>query len=203
MPAHGRPPSPSPCPCSADAGSASPLGQITSQWIERTLGYANALPWVLPPKIDDSEKWDVSVSFGFGGNHAKRVGEQFELSVLKELSNRGYSVILDEGGSAEEQLQAKRIAGLTGCQTHQGSFASFLKCIQQSRLYIGYDSAGQHAAAALGLPSITAFKGFVDARMLSRWSPWGRGRNVVIEIDTQTETEAALPVLSEASSVLA
>ena len=35
----------------------------------------------------------------------------------------------------------------------EGSFAGFAAIIAASRLYVGYDSAGQHVAAACGVPS--------------------------------------------------
>ena len=47
--------------------------------------------------------------------------------------------------------------------------------IARSPLYIGYDSAGQHAAAALGIPAITVFAGHPNERFLRRWHPHGTG----------------------------
>src|SRR5207245_110276 len=40
--------------------------------------------------------------------------------------------------------------------------------IAESNLYIGYDSAGQHIAAALAVPCIDVFAGFSSPRMLDR-----------------------------------
>ena len=54
---------------------------------------------------------------------------------------------------------------------HDGSYASFASHIAQSSLYLGYDSAGQHVAAAAGVPLVSVFTGYVSERMFSRWRP--------------------------------
>jgi ADP-heptose:LPS heptosyltransferase len=54
-----------------------------------------------------------------------------------------------------------------------GSFAGFAAIIAGSRLYAGYDSAGQHVAAACGVPLIAVFAGASCARMFARWRPAG------------------------------
>jgi ADP-heptose:LPS heptosyltransferase len=54
--------------------------------------------------------------------------------------------------------------------------------IAGSSLYVGYDSAGQHVAAACGVPLISIFAGFPAPRMFQRWSPSGP-RTTVIRVD--------------------
>lgn len=56
--------------------------------------------------------------------------------------------------------------------------------ISQSDLYIGYDSAGQHIAAALGVPCIDVFAGFSSRRMLERWRPTGKAEIRVVAVDS-------------------
>jgi ADP-heptose:LPS heptosyltransferase len=56
--------------------------------------------------------------------------------------------------------------------------------IAASDLYIGYDSAGQHIAAAVGTPCIDVFAGYSSLRMLDRWRPTGPGRSIVIDAGT-------------------
>ncbi|HKG20531.1 MAG TPA: hypothetical protein VKC34_01415 [Blastocatellia bacterium] len=51
--------------------------------------------------------------------------------------------------------------------------------IGQSDLYIGYDSAGQHIAAALSVPCIDVFAGYSSKRMLDRWKPATAGARVI------------------------
>jgi ADP-heptose:LPS heptosyltransferase len=49
-------------------------------------------------------------------------------------------------------------------------------------LYVGYDSAGQHVAAACGVPLVSIFAGFPAPRMFHRWRPAGE-RTTVIRVD--------------------
>jgi len=65
----------------------------------------------------------------------------------------------------------------------RGSFAELAAMIARSRLYVGYDSAGQHAAAACGTPLVTVFAGFPTPRMLARWTPTGSGPKEVVRVD--------------------
>ena len=62
---------------------------------------------------------------------------------------------------------------------HDGSYASFASHIAQSSLYFGYDSAGQHVAAAAGVPLVSVFAGYVSERMFCRWHPCTRSSHVV------------------------
>jgi ADP-heptose:LPS heptosyltransferase len=66
----------------------------------------------------------------------------------------------------------------------QGRIGILAALINESNLYIGYDSAGQHIAAALGVPCIDVFAGFTSPRMLDRWQPTGSAQSRVIAIDT-------------------
>ncbi|SPF49145.1 ADP-heptose:LPS heptosyltransferase-like protein (fragment) [Candidatus Sulfopaludibacter sp. SbA4] len=63
-----------------------------------------------------------------------------------------------------------------------GSFAGFAAIIAGARLYVGYDSAGQHVAAECGVPLVSIFAGFPVPRMFDRWRPTG-DRCHVIRVD--------------------
>jgi ADP-heptose:LPS heptosyltransferase len=56
--------------------------------------------------------------------------------------------------------------------------------IGESNLYIGYDSAGQHIAAALGVRCVDIFAGFSSRRILERWRPTGKSESRVVAVDT-------------------
>jgi ADP-heptose:LPS heptosyltransferase len=58
---------------------------------------------------------------------------------------------------------------------------------------VGYDSAGQHVAAACGVPLVSIFAGFPVPRMFHRWRPEG----AVIRVD-DPQPEAVLRRLAEA-----
>jgi ADP-heptose:LPS heptosyltransferase len=47
--------------------------------------------------------------------------------------------------------------------------------VAESDLYVGYDSAGQHIAAALSIPTIDIFAGYTSPLVPARWRPHGRG----------------------------
>ena len=53
---------------------------------------------------------------------------------------------------------------------------------------MGYDSAGQHVAAACGVPLISIFAGFPAPRMFHRWRPSGP-RATVIRVDQPDPVE--------------
>ena len=70
-----------------------------------------------------------------------------------------------------------------------GILAAF---ISESDLYIGYDSAGQHIAAAAGVPSIDVFAGFSSRRMLDRWRPAGKAESRVVVVERAGEQSSSL-----------
>lgn len=62
--------------------------------------------------------------------------------------------------------------------------------IGESDLYIGYDSAGQHIAAALGVPCIDVFAGSSSPRMLDRWRPTGTAPVRVVAVELRGSPNA-------------
>ena len=84
----------------------------------------------------------------------------------------------------------ERAAARSGAQATfwDGSFAGFAHIIAGSSLYVGYDSAGQHVAAACGVPLISIFAGFPAPRMFYRWRPTGP-RATVIRVDQPDPVE--------------
>jgi ADP-heptose:LPS heptosyltransferase len=135
------------------------------------LGVENARAFVAPLPSSEPPA-DITVSLGVGENPAKRIDGHFERELLRALAETGGSVLVDKGGSAEERERVER-ALLSGMRTHDGAFAPFAAQIAGSKLYVGYDSAGQHVASACGVPLISIFKGFVSERFFARWRPEG------------------------------
>jgi hypothetical protein len=142
-----------------------------------------ARPWVQPPAPDWVPRADVAVSFGVGENPAKRVSDAFEQDLIQGLLDRGLSVLLDSGapGTAEADRAAALESRCKGALIlWSGSFAPFAAAIGRSRLYVGYDSAGQHVAAACGVPRVTVFNGFSGERFVARWRPDGPGFSRIV-----------------------
>jgi ADP-heptose:LPS heptosyltransferase len=151
----------------------------------------------------------ATVNFGVGDNNSKRVGDDFEAGLISRLIERGFTVILDKGAGTDETARADSLVRqLTGAHRHavrvvegtedlliDARAQPRLNCdlficsarigllaaiIRASDLYIGYDSAGQHIAAALGTPCIDVFAGEVSERFRQRWSPAGPGASRVV-----------------------
>lgn len=157
--------------------SLEPLPRLTARWCEETFA-ATGKPYIAPPDpLVSARDSAVAVSFGVGENPAKRVGEDFEREVLRGLTGLGAPVWVDKGAGGEEAERVERAAqGCPGTLLFwNGAFAPFAALIARSRLYFGYDSAGQHVAAACGVPLVCVFAGYPSERMLARWQPCGSG----------------------------
>lgn len=167
----------------------------------------DAQPWLHPKfQYDFGAQSVTTVSLGVGENPAKRVEDPFESELLTLLASRPGLVMVDAGApGSEEEERVRRAIESTGLSAdriglHEGSFASFAAMIAASELYAGYDSAGQHVAAALGIPLITVFAGYASERMFARWRPDSPGPSTVIQAayqnpqDLLAAVRAALPL---------
>ena len=146
------------------------LPDLAADWCEKTLGVGGAKPYVaLGPTAPRGRH--IAVSLGVGENAAKRLPDPFEEELLRMLAATGRPIVLDKGAGGEEAERVER-AG-TGATFWEGSFAGFASIIANASLFVGYDSAGQHLAAAAGVPLISIFAGFPVPRMFDRWRPAG------------------------------
>jgi ADP-heptose:LPS heptosyltransferase len=159
----------------------------------------------------------ISINLGVGANSAKRLPDPFEMRLLERLLAAGATIILDKGGDPEEVARIETLVATLGGEgfralalderrdpmplpaavsgirllTWQGGIGRFAALIAESTAYIGYDSAGQHIAAALGIPTIDIFTGFSSPRMPARWSPHGQGPVHVLVLDAAEPYPAA------------
>ncbi|MGA7414996.1 MAG: glycosyltransferase family 9 protein [Bryobacteraceae bacterium] len=121
----------------------------------------------------------ISVSLGVGENEEKRIDDEFEEAVLRKLLSLNRPVVIDHGaGGAEAERVDKLIQRLDkppNLIPHTGTFSSFTRQIVTGSMYFGYDSAGQHVAAAARVPLVSVFCGYASERMFARWKPWGDG----------------------------
>jgi hypothetical protein len=154
-----------------------PLSVLARRWMSETFGAADARPYIHTGL--DAAEFATTVSFGVGENPAKRVPDPFEEGLLAQLPR---PILIDKGGGGEEARRVERAVARAGpgIVMWDGSFAGFAAHIQRSHLYVGYDSAGGHAAAACGIPMISIFAGFASERMFQRWRPTGPGPIQVI-----------------------
>jgi hypothetical protein len=149
----------------------------------------------------------VTVAFGVGGNERKRLGGGFELDLVRGLLAGGDAVVIDKGVDEEvdrvEAIVARlRAEGVPSAEldgphsdpgraaaaadgrparliAHRRGLRALVALIAASDLYVGYDSALQHVAAALGVPAIDVFAGAPNERFARRWRPWSESTIVV------------------------
>jgi hypothetical protein len=172
-----------------------PLASLASSWCEQVLGFG-AAPF-LAPAIYEGEV-DVAVSLGVGENPEKRLDAKFERGLLEGLAARGRRVLVDRGAGEEETSRVDRAAaGLEQVTMYDGDYAPFAARIMKAKLYIGYDSAGQHVASAAGVPLISVFRGFASERMLQRWTPAGHQDIAVIPVRGNEDPLAAVMEVSD------
>jgi hypothetical protein len=158
------------------------LSYLAERWVADTFGVEDARAYIATG-VEPASGFATTVSFGVGENPSKRVADPFETEALRRLPR---PILIDKGAGGEEAERVERAVAEVdgeGITMWDGSFASFAAQIQRSRLYVGYDSAGGHVAAACGVPMISIFAGAVSQRMYERWRPNHRGDSYIIRPD--------------------
>ncbi|MFY9556567.1 MAG: glycosyltransferase family 9 protein [Blastocatellia bacterium] len=222
------------------------LAELTSSWLDEVFGErVQTCPRVSPSLEDresarellaglkgDSSRRIVAFNFGVGENELKRIGGDFEASLVLRLIQRGANIILDKGAGEDEvrradaviaeatqierngrrvravELDAKSLRGAATPDADaeilvwNGGIGMMAALIGESDLYIGYDSAGQHIAAAQDVPCIDVFAGFSSPRMLDRWRPTGKAETRVIAVNPANRGELPGGVLELALQML-
>jgi ADP-heptose:LPS heptosyltransferase len=179
------------------ADSDASLKDLTRRWLAETFDVPDAEAYIAPrEQAAAADEPFVAVSLGVGENLAKRVADPFEEELLRALARTGLALWVDTGPGGEEAARVRRAIARCGAaegqvRVFEGSFAAFASLIARSRLYVGYDSAGQHAAAALGVPLVCIFAGFPCARFFSRWRPTGPGPIEIVRVE-RPEPEVVL-----------
>jgi ADP-heptose:LPS heptosyltransferase len=179
------------------ADSTKSLPELAAAWTRETLGVDGAKPYVALGPAPKTASY-IAISLGVGENPAKRLPDPFESELLRLLAARGLPLCIDQGAGGEEAERVARAVEAAGVTANiwQGSFSGFANIIAGSRLYVGYDSAGQHVAAACGVPLVSVFAGFPVPRMFERWKPATPNAHV-IRVD-RPEVEPALARVDEA-----
>jgi ADP-heptose:LPS heptosyltransferase len=169
---------------SRTSDSEANLTALTRDWVKDTFGQTGEA-YIAPDRVIGNG--GAAISFGVGENESKRIAGDFEARMIRALGEKFQTIWIDRGAGGEEARRVTAAARDSGCveRIHfwEGSFAGFASLISQCALYAGYDSAGQHAAAASGVPLITFFKGAPSVRFRERWKPAGAGRVTVIDAD--------------------
>jgi hypothetical protein len=164
---------------SRTADSAPNLTELTQHWLKENFGESGEA-YIAPVAVKiEGQSPRAAVSLGVGDNDSKRNGFVFETELIRDLGEKFRTIWIDRGVGGEEARRVTAAAEASGQADRihywEGSFAGFASIIAQCDFYTGYDSAGQHAAAATGTPLVSIFKGAPSRRFLERWSPAGRG----------------------------
>lgn len=181
----------------------SSLPELVAEWLNEVFDVDHLHPYVAPAL--QQPLGDIAVSWGVGDNDSKRLDDQFEHDVLSALLARGRPILMDCGAGSSEAARANALLEQLGSPAnlylHNGSYASFASHILQSKLYVGYDSAGQHVAAAGGVPLVSIFTGFPCERMFARWRPDSPASRVIAVDDGNRSTalERTLTAIAEVS----
>jgi ADP-heptose:LPS heptosyltransferase len=159
------------------------LSSLAAKWAQEIFGIRGMKPYLALQGACPRGS-HIAVSLGVGENMAKRLPDPFEEELLKALAATGAPLAIDQGAGGEEAARVAAALERSGVQAAlwDGSFAGFARIIASSALYVGYDSAGQHVAAASSTPLISIFGGFPAPRMFERWRPSGE-RCTVIRVE--------------------
>jgi ADP-heptose:LPS heptosyltransferase len=158
--------------------TADPMSVLTARWCREVFGLESCRAYVAPRRM--LEGADAAVSLGTGGNSRKGLSAAFERDLLDRLAKSG-SVLIDKGAGGEEAERVERAIQGLNVRVWSGSFAAFASAILDSGHYYGYDSSGQHVAAAAGIPLTVYFTGAISDRFRHRWRPYGSGPITVID----------------------
>ena len=168
----------------------------------------------------------VCVNFGVGGNGSKAAGRNFETRLLQRILQRGWRVLLARGTGRDESARALELSEGLAQQgiavlhlpsgrvlpppgrradllTWEADTGAFLAAIRAADLYVGYDSSGQHIAAALGVPALAIFVASAGLRHARRWAPRGEGPLRVLRASPPVDGERLLHRVCEAFAELA
>ncbi len=222
-------------------GTSRSLSELTSAWLDEVFGESlTTYPRVslrsndieaarnLMNRMRRGSRPIIAINFGVGENQLKRVGGDFEASLVARLIQEGAAIVLDKGAGEDEisradaviaeatriEREGRRVRAveineqsLMGAPSSgqldaeilvwNGRIGMLAGLIGESDLYIGYDSAGQHIAAALGVKCIDVFAGFSSPRMLERWRPTGKAEARIVAVDTLSSGGSANDVVSE------
>ena len=145
---------------------------------------------------DKGCRFCVAINFGVGNDPRKQMPPSFEQELIRRLLDTPDTiVILDTGRGPHEEkrveaitatlrqngvatgffagyeVREKRFDFSHGLIAFKGSIEELGNLISAADCFIGYDSCGQHIAAATGTPAVIIFAGAPSTRFMRRWAP--------------------------------
>ena len=157
----------------------------------------------------------VAVGFGTGGASTKRIGGALRGGNGPARCSRGARASCCRAASTRPSAgrpgtsaprsrrrasgspicpRARCVEGMDGADvvTWAADAGAFLAAVAACDAHLGYDSAGGHVAAALGVPTLTAFVEASGPRHARRWTPSGPGPVHVVRLPPGVGEAAAL-----------
>ena len=172
---------------------SSNLTDLVRGWLRETFGVDGSA--YIAPRVQpvSGEAPRAAVSLGVGENDSKRVAGDFEPSLLDVLGIHYRTIWVDRGAGGPEALRVTAAVEASCVADRvrfwEGGFAGFASIIAQCDFYAGYDSGGQHAAAAAGVPLVSIFAGAPSERFRQRWNAAGNGNINRVVVDGKTPEE--------------
>jgi len=167
------------------------------------------------------DEFVVAINVGVSGAHEKRISDKFEQDLIIKLLESGSKVMLDKGFGEEEETRTSRIVEVVKASgfntaefeeakeinnnsitkpdliTFKGGMGKFAALVGESSMYIGYDSQGQHVAAALNRPLIAIFAGYPVSYFPARWKPYSIPQVAIEILETEDRRADEAGILKE------
>jgi len=169
----------------------------------------------------------VTINFGVGNNPAKIIEGHFEEALLKRLLETPNTVVVLDSGRGVNEL--KRIQHLLqvfnnahvhtaqitdtaidrfskpfnhGLIAFKGPLCALGKMIDATDCFIGYDSCGQHLAAATRTPTVILFAGAPNTRFIHRWAPTNKETITIPVINEPPNNTSLLSLLNQVETAV-
>ena len=159
----------------------------------------------------------VALNLGVGGNARKRIPGEFELQLVRGMLAEGSAVVLDHGAGEDEarvlaivnalRAEGRQVADVDGTRfgaatlpagcdvvAYRGPVGPFAALCGAGGLYVGYDSAFQHIAAAQRVPVIDIFVNPPNPVFPQRWRPHSAA--TVMAIQTTADSSGSSRTLA-------
>jgi hypothetical protein len=162
----------------------------------------------------------VTINFGVGNNPAKFIAGHFEDALINRLLATPHTVVVLDTGRGENELkrvkhllkvfktknyQTAQVSDIAiesfaqpfnhGLVAFKGPLCALGKMIDATDCFIGYDSCGQHLAAAARTPAVILFAGAPNTRFIHRWAPTNKENLTIPVISDTSRNNTSLQLL--------
>ena len=170
----------------------------------------------------------ITINFGVGNDSRKKISGFFEEKLLLKLAHEPQTMVILDCGRGhketqrvqyllkqarqqgintatlnEEQIPQADIKFNNGLLIFDGSLDALGKMISAADCFIGYDSCGQHLAAATGSAAVIIFAGAPSERFFEHWSPIStRIKTIIVDSRKSSTADGGKELIAEIQSLL-